>query len=83
MGSFGVGTHKDNISSLTWSDPNKSRSPPQDHHRLKGTDRTNLSFVSGLFKVENRGQLLNVDGRDKVSQKWSFKIEPPILRKND
>jgi len=31
-------------------------------------------------QVEKR---TGVDGRDKVSQKWSFRIEPPILRKND
>ena len=35
-----------------------------------------------LILKEKTGGRRVVPGRDKLSQKWSFKIEPPIWREN-
>jgi len=38
--------------------------------------------IKDYIRIETNNDLTIVPGRDKLSPKWSFKIEPPILGKN-
>ncbi len=39
-------------------------------------------FLLVLVIVVYKTGIVHVNGRDKLSQKWSFKIEPPIVVEN-